>query len=144
MIPPNILNLPSYQVTGLEEDEYHYHIQARVAEAPQKCIYCAQTIHGFGRLEQLVKDLPMHGKRVALYIARRRYQCQACYKTFYEALPDKDDKRNMTRRLTNWIGRQAISRTFASIADDVGVVEGTVRSIFQDYINERNYSPPLT
>jgi hypothetical protein len=59
MMPPNILNLRSYRVTGLEEDEYHCHVQAQVAEAPQKCIYCAQTIRGFGRLEQLVKDLPI-------------------------------------------------------------------------------------
>lgn len=29
-----------------------------------------------------------------------------------------------------------IKRTFTSIADEVGIVEGTVRSIFRDYINE--------
>ncbi len=42
----------------------------------------------------------------------------------------------MTSRLVQSVGKQAISRTFASIADEIGIVEGTVRSIFRDYINE--------
>ncbi|PIE42635.1 MAG: ISL3 family transposase, partial [Gammaproteobacteria bacterium] len=78
----------------------------------------------------------MHGKRVGIYVDTRRYQCQSCNKTFYEPLPDADEKRKMTKRLLDWIGRQAITRTFTSIADEVGVVEGTVRSIFRDYIND--------
>ena len=78
----------------------------------------------------------MHGKRVGIYVDTRRYQCQSCNKTFYEPLPDVDEKRKMTKRLLDWVGRQAITRTFTSIADEVGIVEGTVRSIFRDYINE--------
>lgn len=78
----------------------------------------------------------MHGKRVGVYVDTRRYQCQSCNKTFYEPLPDVDEKRKMTKRLVEWIGKQAITRTFTSIADEVGIVEGTVRSIFRDYINE--------
>ena len=44
--------------------------------------------------------------------------------------------RVMTRRLTEWMGKQAIKRTFASIAEEVGVDEKTVRLIFGDYVNE--------
>lgn len=78
----------------------------------------------------------MHGKRVGIYVDTRRFQCLHCNKTFYELLPDVDEKRKMTSRLVQWVGKQAISRTFASIADEIGIVEGTVRSIFKDYINE--------
>jgi len=42
----------------------------------------------------------------------------------------------MTSRLVSWIGKQAIKRTFASIAEEVGITEGSVRNIFRDYINE--------
>ncbi len=42
----------------------------------------------------------------------------------------------MTSRLVSWIGKQAIKRTFASIAEEVGVTEGSVRNIFRNYINE--------
>jgi transposase len=51
-----------------------------------------------------------------------------------DLLPDIDEKRMMTRRLSSWIGKQSIKHTFASIAEDVGVTEGTVRSIFRDYV----------
>ncbi|APZ42571.1 ISL3 family transposase [Acidihalobacter ferrooxydans] len=136
-MPANILNLSSYDVTHIDENEHDYHVTALVQNPPQKCAHChSGGIRGFGRREQLIKDLPMHGKRVGIYVDTRRYQCQSCNKTFYEPLPDVDEKRKMTKRLVEWIGKQAINRTFTSIADEVGIVEGTVRSIFRDYINE--------
>jgi len=56
------------------------------------CAYPAITLcpgeHGedqiqrFGSKEQLFLDLPMHGKRVALLVYRRRYRCKVCGKTF--------------------------------------------------------------
>jgi transposase len=36
----------------------------------------------------------------------------------------------------DWMGKQAIKRTFASLADEVGCTEYTVRAVFRDYINE--------
>lgn len=133
----NLLNLSSYTVQRLEEDEHDYHIYATVASEPKCCAHCnSSSIRGFGRREQLIKDLAMHGKRVGIYVDTRRFQCLHCNKTSYEPLPDVDEKRKMTSRLVQWVGKQAISRTFASIADEIGIVEGTVRSIFRDYINE--------
>lgn len=79
---------------------------------------------------------PMHGKRVGLYVDTKRFKCRSCTKTFYEKLPAVDEKRLMTSRLVEWVGKHAIKRTFASIAEEVGVTEGTVRSVFSDYVNE--------
>lgn len=133
----NILNLRSYSVNSFHEDEHDYHVYAAVAADQARCIHCkSQSIRGFGRREQLIKDLATHGKRVGIYVDTRRFQCLSCNKTFYEPLPDVDEKRKMTSRLVQWVGKQAIRRTFASIADEIGIVEGTVRSIFRDYINE--------
>lgn len=135
-MPANILNLSTYEVTHIDENEHDYHVTAAVKALPIACVHCHSTnIRGFGRREQLIRDLPMHGKRVGVYVDTRRYQCQSCNKTFYAPLPDIDEKRKMTKRLVEWIGKQAITRTFTSIADEVGIVEGTVRSIFRDYIN---------
>jgi len=36
MIPPNILNLPSYRATALEEDKYH--VQVQTVERPTACV----------------------------------------------------------------------------------------------------------
>jgi len=136
-MPANILNLPSYTVTALQENEHDYHIDAVAKDRPEYCPHCqSDNLVGFGRREQMVKDLPMHGKRVGLYVETKRFQCRSCDKTFYESLPDVDEKRMMTSRLAAWVGKQAIKRTFASIAEDVGINEGTVRSVFRDYINE--------
>ncbi|HPM50293.1 MAG TPA: ISL3 family transposase [Methylotenera sp.] len=136
-MPANILNLPSYTVTALQENDHDYHIDAIAKDRPERCPHCqSDNLVGFGRREQMVKDLPMQGKRVGLYVETKRFQCRSCTKTFYESLPDVDEKRMMTSRLAAWVGKQAIKRTFASIAEDVGINEGTVRSVFRDYINE--------
>jgi len=83
-----------------------------------------------------VRDLPKHGKRVGIYIDTRRFQCRACNKTFYELLPDTDEKRMMTSRLVKWIGKQSVKRPFAHIAEEIGIDEKTVKNIFRDYVNE--------
>lgn len=134
-MPVNILNIPAYVVTGITENEHDYHINGEVKQPPANCPHCqSDNLVGFGRREQLVRDLPMHGKRVGLYIATRRYQCKGCVKTFYETLPEVDEKRLMTKRLLAWIGKQAVKRTFLGIAEEIGVTEGTIRLVFKDYV----------
>ena len=136
-MPANILNLPCYKVRGIQENEHDYHVEVETVESPAACPHCqSANLVGFGRREQMVKDLPMHGRRVGLYIDTRRYRCRNCGKTFYEALPEIDEKRLMTKRLAQWMGKQAIKRTFASIAEEVGCTEFTVRAVFSDYVNE--------
>jgi transposase len=136
-MPANILNLPSYTVTAFQENDHDYHIDGVTIASTSSCPHCKSTnLVNFGRREQMIKDLPSHGKRVGIYIDTKRFRCRSCTKTFYELLPDIDEKRLMTNRLVAWIGKQAIKRTFTSIADEVGIVEGTVRSIFRDYIND--------
>lgn len=136
-MPANILNLPQYAVKSVDHDDHDYHINAEVKAPPGSCPSCGSTsLVGFGRREQVVKDLPMHGRRVGIYINTRRMLCRSCNKTFSEILPEVNERRSMTKRLVAWIGKQAIKRTFASIADEVGVTEGTIRGIFKDYITD--------
>lgn len=135
-MPANILNLVDYTVLSVENTDHDYHIKAETKTIPNQCPTCnSKSIVSFGRREQLIKDLPMHGRRVGIYVSTRRMKCTSCTKTFSEVLPDVDDKRAMTKRLLEWIGKQAIKRTFTSIAEEVGITEGTVRIVFNDYIN---------
>ncbi len=130
-----ILQLPAYNVLKVESTEHDYHIVAEPIEPRRACPHCqsANTV-GFGRREQLVKDLPIHGKRVGIYVDTRRFQCRSCNRTFFEGLPDVDERRAMTTRLVKWIGQQSLKRTFTSIAEEVGITEGTVRLIFKDFV----------
>lgn len=36
----------------------------------------------FGKRDVPYRDLPIHGKRVTLWVVRRRYTCRACKTTF--------------------------------------------------------------
>lgn len=140
-MPANILNLAAYNVVGIQENEHDYHIDAETKQPPTNCPHCNSTaLVGFGRREHMFRDMPMHGRRVGVYVNIRRFKCNACSTstgkvvTFSEPLPDINEKRDMTKRLVEWIGKQAVKRTFASIAEEVGVVEGTIRLIFKDYV----------
>jgi transposase len=133
----NFLNFPSLVVDGFSEDNNDYHVHAHSELNHSGCPAChGMRVVGFGRNEQLVKDLPMHGKRVGIYFDTRRFRCNDCSRTFLEKHPDFHSERAMTARLAKWIGQQSIRRTFSSLAEETGVVEGTVRNIFRDHINE--------
>ena len=136
-MPVSILNMSAYAVADLHENAHDYHIKASTKQSPLACIHCKHDkLDGFGRRERMIKDLPIHGKRVGLYIETRRFRCKSCGATFYESLPEVNDKRLMTNRLVSWIGHQAVKRTFTSIAEEVGVTEGTVRMVFKDYVSD--------
>lgn len=135
-MPINILNLNAYEIVNFKETEHDYHIYAKTKVPSSMCPHCgANTAVGHGSDDITVKDLPIHGKRVGVYISVRRYKCRSCGKTFIESLPNINSKRQMTDRLVKHVGDQALSRTFTSLADEIGVAEGTVRNIFRDYVN---------
>ncbi len=136
-MPTNILNLPAYVVTNIVETEHDYHINVETKTPPKICQNCeSDNLVGFGRNEQLIRDLQIHGKRVGIYVDTRRYQCRSCNKTFYERLPNVDGKRMMTSRLVEWVGKQSVKRPFSHIAEEIGINEMTVKNVFNDYINE--------
>jgi len=136
-MPANILNLPDFKVQRVEEADHDYHLYAEVSNPPSVCTACgSDRLIGHGRNEQVIRDLPTHGKRLAIYVDTRRWRRHSCSKTFMEALPSVNAKREMTDRLVKWIGNRSLKRTFASIADDTGLDEKTIRNIFRDHINE--------
>lgn len=130
----NILNWPDHNVVNVAELEHDYQVHAEVSEPPTRCPHCNHhEIVGFGRRDEVIMDTPVHGKRTGIMLNRRRYRCQGCRKTFLEPVPHKDDKRQMTNRLIQYIERESLRRTFSGVAEDVGVDEKTVRNIFNDY-----------
>ncbi|MDR2260759.1 MAG: transposase family protein [Azoarcus sp.] len=129
------MNLPQYRVLRVEETDHDYHVTAEPVDVTSACPHCqSDRLTSWGTREQVFKDLPMHGKRVGIYIDTKRLRCQVCGKTFSQALPLLAENRMMTDRLVKWIGQQSLKHTFTSLADETGVVEGTIRNIFRDYI----------
>ena len=133
----NVLNLSAYKVIGSTESEHDYYIKAETAVPSMVCFNCrSREVVGYGRLEVLVHDLPMHGKRVGIYVDTRRFKCKSCGKTFMENLPEVNANRWMNERLVKWIGQRSMTNTFTGIAEEIGVTEGTIRNVFSDYVNE--------
>ena len=132
----DLLSLKYLQQGTVHESEHDYHIEASSNGSDQSCPDCGSThAVGFGRKRQLFMDSPVRGKRVGIWVDRKRLRCQQCGKTFMEPLPEMDDRRQATRRLVQDVERESLRRTFASIADDVGFDEKSIRNIFRDYVN---------
>ena len=136
---PNILNLPNLEILDMQERENDYRFLVEyINSKPSYCPKCGSVpnFYKHGKKEQLFFDLPMHAKRVGIYVKRQRYKCRECNETFFENLPDMDVNRSVTNRLIDWIQEASLEKTFTSVADDIGVDEKTVRNIFNDYVAE--------
>lgn len=130
----DILNLPEYRVLQVDDSGPDYHIRAETITPLTACIHCGATSFvRYGHREQLIHDLPIHGKRVGISIDTRRYRCKDCRKTFYEPLPAVDEKRRMTTRLVNWLGEHSARKTFTQLAEETGVSNMTVKAVFNDH-----------
>jgi transposase len=133
----DILNLPGYRVQAVREAEREYHVKTETVTPVGQCPACRSLeTFGHGRVEILVHDLPVHGKQVGVYVDARRLRCQSCGKTFMETLPGVNDARRMTQRLVKWVGERSLRHTFTSIAEEIGVAEGTIRNVFADHVAE--------
>lgn len=138
----NLLNLPDWNISKVETSARDYRVHATYTPEPERCIHCghgdlfAEKLYRHGTRDQLLMDLPSHGKRVGILLTRNRYRCQDCGKTFLQPLPDVDERSQMTRRLVHFIEEQAVRKTFTAVADEVGVDEKTVRNLFKVYIQQ--------
>lgn len=133
-INPDLLNLPSYRLLQVEDTDGDYHIKAETVSPPEWCVHCSsKALVGFGRRENWIRDLPIHGKRVELSVDTRRFRCKSCRRTFYEPLPDVDPKRSMTVRLKDWLGKKSLRHSFTHLAEETGVGNSTIRMVFDDY-----------
>ncbi|MEC0206437.1 ISL3 family transposase [Paenibacillus lautus] len=134
----DILNLSRLKINGILESEHDLQIQVEITSPPSVCPHCGcvANLYKHSSREQICMDLPIHGKRVGLFIKRQRYRCRECNQTFWERIDHIiDDKRNCTKRLLTYIKKQSLKRTFESISEEVGMDEKTIRNIFRDYIN---------
>jgi transposase len=134
----DILNLDELEVIEAKENEHDYLIKVE-SFPPFYCTYkgCYGTdFIKFGSKEVLYMDLPIHAKRVGVLFKQQRYKCKECERTFRYTPYCFDYKRYMTVRLRNYIEEQSIksNKTFVSIAEEIGLVEKTVRDIFSDYV----------
>lgn len=108
-------------------------------ELPEACPKCGTMYDykGIGRIDQQVKDTPIHGKRVRLMLKRRRYQCRSCKATFMEKPAWLHDERRATTRLVDAIQKDIFLMPNSHVANKYGVDDKTVKNIFDDFVRSK-------
>lgn len=70
-------HMPEYEVPGCKttDDEMHFQVEAPKPIACESCRVTGEFVR-FGKPDVPYRDLPIHGKRVTLWVIRRRYTCR--------------------------------------------------------------------
>lgn len=133
------INLPNFAVINTQEAE-DLKISVEYKLFPTTCEKCKSRSATFKRhdsREHWYIDFPIRGKRVKLCVKHRRFRCSECGAVFFEALPGIDVKRDMTKRLVDWIGPEALALKFNVMANNIGCTDSTIRNIFLEYIEQK-------
>lgn len=101
----------SYRSVDFQEDEHDYQFKVEYPE-PTCCHACGAVSDIIRFNKKLVKyrDVPMHRKRVTLWVVTRRYQCKSCKGTFTPAIPEMAEAHRMTKRCYQYIIKRCADR----------------------------------
>ncbi len=135
----DFLNLKDMESLHVHDNGMEYLVEAQSTLPAPTCPDCRAgqgVAYRHGVQEHRFRDTPMHGKMVCIVVKHRRFRCQSCQKTWFEALPAMDSKRRVTRRLMRHVREHVFRETFAALARRVALDEKTVRNVFEDYAAE--------
>ena len=129
-----VLGIAEVQVTGWQYQGTQI-IRLRVKSSNEfgVCPGCGKLClkeHDIGD-EQLIRDLPMSGKRCWLMYRPRRYECEGCKRTFVERVSWKAADLNYTLRYEEHIYERGRRESLADVARDERLSEDIVRGIFE-------------
>ncbi len=105
-MPVNVLNLPGLRVLDFKETDTDYHVRAEPTIVSKLCPHCGRSNETVAHAQKtlFIRDLPSHGKSVAVHLDVPRLRCKPCNKTFTAAVPEVDTARQMTERLAAYSG----------------------------------------
>ena len=127
-----------FEITETVRDENgDYHIRLKTRVQQEYCVLCgSEHIIRFGNKPKKVRDINMFGQRVELLLDNPRYRCQNCGEIFlteYESIPAKS---RMTVRLRDYIKSQSLTKPFQTLADELGLSDTTIKTVFLERIAE--------
>ena len=130
------LALPTMRITEARESEDLYVLKIRRLAVPAFCPKCdaGNQLTRFGRLDQEIRDTPIHGKHVRLIVERQRCMCRACGATSLEKLDWLHDERRSTRRLVTAIERDCLTMPNIQVAHKYGVDDKTIKNILDGLV----------
>lgn len=146
----SLLGLPGMVVTGYarerEDEQELLHIFCEHKHDVAVCAYCSevtQTVHE--RTERNVRHLDIWGKRTIVHFPARRFDCEACGKSFMEELPWLESQRRESMAYELHVYGQCRHTDVAAVAEREGLHPETVRGIFRRWAKrtEQQQQPGL-
>ena len=84
----NLLQLDAYELIRVVEEDHDFHIYATLADETTHCPHCREYgVVGFGRRDQVIKDLPRLGKRSSIYVETRAGAARTVKRRFSTPYP---------------------------------------------------------
>jgi transposase len=129
-----LLRLPNVKVVSCEmvnDDRIEVFIESNLEAAV--CPHCqaiSMRVHDTAE-PQMIRDLPMWDCRCWLRYAPRRFACARCQKTFVERVAWREGGVAYTLRYAQQVYQHTRRENIAQIAQDEGLSEDTVQSIFE-------------
>lgn len=129
-----LLDLLEFRVTHIEIEGDEVHLKCEHRFNIAQCIHChhiSEDIHQ--QKERRVRDLSLFGKRVWLYFAARRFDCEHCQRPFTECLPSIRHCRRQTHRYEEFVYAQCLHSDRKAVARQEHLSESTVKDIFRKW-----------
>jgi transposase len=138
-----LLDLPDVRVTHYQlvgRDRRHLFVEstAPAALCPQ-CHHPSMTVHDTSE-PQMIRDLPIWGRRCWLRYAPRRFRCPTCRTSFVERLAWRETGWDYTLRYEQWLSERAVHEPVAQIAQSEHLSEDTVEGIFARWAQKNWHS----
>jgi len=126
-----LLDLVEFQITHFEIEDEELHLKCElcfeIAQCP-RCHHVCDKVHQ--EKDRRVRDLSLFGKRVYLYFAARRFECEYCQRPFTESLASIQARRRQTRRYEEYIYQNCLCSDRKAVARQEHLSESTVQDIF--------------
>lgn len=153
-----MLDLPEFTVTDVKQNDTDIWIYVRKKKRPdfcEGCMTCDPILHikehkrnykdveGMGRVDTqtTVRDINMLNKRVGLIIDQIKWEHRdpECGYFFWEELDSvvKGKRQGrMTKRLRDYIAREAKNRSWTDLQDELGISDTTIEKIFLEEVDK--------
>lgn len=125
-----LLGLPGFRVESFWDFGWGYGFRIIKNSEFEICPVCGHATNKLhDKREQRVKDIPIRGKQTVLFLMRRRFKCERCFKVFLEKYESIKFYGRMTIRLQEHIAGQ-YRLPFTWVAQDNFVSPTTVMKNF--------------